>query len=117
MQDGLEEKIDRLTVMMDKLTTNDDGTNKQFKPQMYQSRRRGQARDFYNKCSYNQRIGLDQILETGEFSMDEITEVDHGMNKIIGMTLEELILEVTRKHIKIRILGDRIVEVDIEEIF
>ena len=34
-QDGLEGKIDRLTVMMSKLTTKDHGTNKQFKPQIY----------------------------------------------------------------------------------
>ena len=40
MQDQKEEKIDRLTVMMSKLTAKDDGTNKQFKPKMFQSKRR-----------------------------------------------------------------------------
>ena len=30
-QDGLEEKIDRLTTMMSKLTAQDDEQNKQFK--------------------------------------------------------------------------------------
>ena len=29
-QDGLEERIDRLTTMMSKLTTQDDGQNRQF---------------------------------------------------------------------------------------
>ena len=55
MQDGLEEKIDRLTVMMSKLIANDDGTNKQFKPKIFISKRRGQTRNFYNKCNYYQR--------------------------------------------------------------
>ena len=41
--DGLEEKIDRLTVIMSELATKDDGTNKQFNPQIYQSKRRGKT--------------------------------------------------------------------------
>ena len=52
MQDGLEDKIDRLTVMMGKLTTTDNGTNRQFKTQIYQSKRRGQIRNFYDASSY-----------------------------------------------------------------
>ena len=36
MQDNLEQKIDRLTVMMDKLMTEDEGCSKPFKPQVYQ---------------------------------------------------------------------------------
>ena len=51
--DGLEDKTDRLTVMMGKLATNDNGINKQFKPQIYQSKRRGQGRNFYNKHNYD----------------------------------------------------------------
>ena len=39
-QDGLEEKMDRLTSMMSKLTTQDDKQNKQF-----QAKRRGQTRN------------------------------------------------------------------------
>ena len=34
-KDRLEDKIDRLTVMVSKLAAKDDGTNKQFKPQIY----------------------------------------------------------------------------------
>ena len=41
------------------------------------------------------RIDIDQILEIGEFGMDKITEVDQGMNKAIGMTLEE---KLKRQH-------------------
>ena len=33
-QDGLEDKIDKLTVMMGKLAARDTGTNKQFKHQI-----------------------------------------------------------------------------------
>ena len=51
--DGLEDKIDRLTVMMGKLAAGDNGINKQFKPQIYQSKRRGQGSNFYDKCHYD----------------------------------------------------------------
>ena len=54
-QDSLEDKIDRLTVMMSKLTANNDGLNKQVKPKIFQSKRRGQMRNFYGRCNYNQR--------------------------------------------------------------
>ena len=39
-QDGYEEKTDRLTVMISKLTAKDDGLNKQFKPKIFQNKRR-----------------------------------------------------------------------------
>ena len=52
--DELEDKIDRLTVMMGKLATRNNGTNRQFKPQIYQSKRRGQSRNFYDRCNYDQ---------------------------------------------------------------
>ena len=43
--DNLEQKIDRLTVMMGKLVTEDEGHPKPFKPQVYQSNRgRNQSR-------------------------------------------------------------------------
>ena len=41
MKDGLEDKRDRLMVMMSKLAPKDDGINKQLKLQIYQSKRRG----------------------------------------------------------------------------
>ena len=37
---------DRLTVMMGKLPTRDNGINKQLKLQIYESKRRGQSRNF-----------------------------------------------------------------------
>ena len=52
MTDGIEQKINKLTVMMGKLVTEDKGQNRQFKPHVYLSNRgRGQMR--YN---YNQKI-------------------------------------------------------------
>ena len=48
-QDGLEERIHRLTSMMSKFTTQDDSQNKQFKPKIYQGKRRGQTRNFYSR--------------------------------------------------------------------
>ena len=39
--------------MMGMLAARDNGTNKQFKPQIYQSRRRGQSNNFYNSHNYD----------------------------------------------------------------
>ena len=53
-QDELEDKVDRLTVMMVKLATRDNGSNRHFKPQIYQSKRGGQSRIFYYRGNYDQ---------------------------------------------------------------
>ena len=48
MMDNIEQKIDKLTVMMGKVVTEDEGQNRQFKPWVYQSKRgRGQIRHNY----------------------------------------------------------------------
>ena len=48
MTDDIEQKIDKLMLMMGKLVAEDKGQNKPFKPQMYQSNRgRGQYRGNY----------------------------------------------------------------------
>ena len=47
--------------------------------------------------------------------MDRIIEVDQGMDKAIAMTLGEEILEAIQECIKIKILEDKIIEVDTEE--
>ena len=39
MTDGIDQKIDKLTLMMGKLVTNVKGQSKPFKPQVYQSNR------------------------------------------------------------------------------
>ena len=53
--EGLEDKIDRLTVMMRQLTMKDKSLNSQFKPEVYQGRGRGQSRNFYNRDNYDQQ--------------------------------------------------------------
>ena len=55
MQDGLEDKMDRLTVMMSQLTMKDEGLNRQFKPKIYQGRGIDQSRNFYNRHNYDQQ--------------------------------------------------------------
>ena len=49
-KEELSNKIDKLVVMIGKLATRDSRTERQFKPQIHQSRGRGQNRN------YNQRI-------------------------------------------------------------
>ena len=50
IMDSTEQKMDKLSVMMGKLVTEDKGQNRQFKPQVYQSNRcREQTR-----CNYKQ---------------------------------------------------------------
>ena len=57
-RDSLEDKIHKLTAMMGKLAVRDNGTNMQFKPQIYQSKRRGPSRNFYDSHNYDK--GNDQ---------------------------------------------------------
>ena len=51
-QNRLEEKISRLTMMMSKLTTKEEGLSNWFKTEIYQSKRRGQNRKIYDRCNY-----------------------------------------------------------------
>ena len=53
-QDGLEDS-NKLTVMMSKLAANKEGVNKQIKPKIYQNKKRGQTRNFYDTCNYQNR--------------------------------------------------------------
>ena len=55
VHNDLEQKMDRLMVMMDKLVTEDDGSSKPFKPQIYQpSRGRNQNRgNFHGRFRNN----------------------------------------------------------------
>ena len=53
-KEELGDKIDKLAVMIGKLMTRDSVTGRQFKPQIYQNRGRGQNRG-YNQCNYQNR--------------------------------------------------------------
>ena len=58
--DGLEQMIDKLTVMMGKLLTKDDGQNKQLRPLVYQTNRdRGQIRHNYKHQVFQDRFRSD----------------------------------------------------------
>ena len=54
-QDRLKDKIDKLTSMMSKLTAQGNNQNKQFKPKIYQGKRRGQTRNYYDQGNYQNR--------------------------------------------------------------
>ena len=45
-KEELGDKIYKLAVMIGKLVTRDSGTGRQFKPQIYQNRGRGQKRNY-----------------------------------------------------------------------
>ena len=51
----LEERVDKVAAMIGKLATRDNGNNRQFKLHIYQSRGRGQNRNFYDS-SYYERV-------------------------------------------------------------
>ena len=51
--EGLEDKIDKLTVMMVKPAARDNGNKRQLKPEIHLSRRRGQSRSFYDSYNYD----------------------------------------------------------------
>ena len=48
-QDGLEENINRLMIMMSKLTADDDEQNKQLKPKIYKGKRRGRMINVFDR--------------------------------------------------------------------
>ena len=52
--DELGDKTDKLTVMIGRLAAKDRESGRQFKPQIYQSRRRGQIRESYDRCNHDQ---------------------------------------------------------------
>ena len=57
-KEELGDKIDKLAVMIGKVAIRGSGTGRQFKPQIYQNRGRGQNRN-YNQCSFQNRYRSD----------------------------------------------------------
>ena len=53
--DELGDKIDKLTVMIGKLAARDSRSGRQFKPQFYKGKRKGQNRGSYDRHSYDQQ--------------------------------------------------------------
>ena len=54
-REEIGDKIDKLAIMIGKLATRDSTSDRQFKPQIYQGRGRGQNRGNYDRCSYDQQ--------------------------------------------------------------
>ena len=48
MQDRLDDKIDKLTSIISKLTAQGSKKNTQFKPTIYQGKKRGQTKNIYD---------------------------------------------------------------------
>ena len=71
--------INKLTAMISKLVARDSEVNRPFKPQIYQSKRRGQSRNFMIHTIMTEgtiKTDADQIVEIGEFNLADKVEVD-----------------------------------------
>ena len=76
MQDRLDDKTDKLTSMMSKLIPQGSNQNKLFKPKIYQSKRRGQTRNYYNQGNYHNRYRSN----SGDRRMSFRGRVQYGQN-------------------------------------
>ena len=80
-QDGLEEKIDKVILMISKLTTQEDSQSKQFKPKIYQNRRRGQTRNIYVRHNYDQRNYQNRYRsDSGHRRISVSDRIQYGQN-------------------------------------
>ena len=73
-RDELGDKIDKLTVMVGGLAAKDNKEKRPFKPQIYQSRGRGQNRG-YNQQNYQNRNRLNNrsnSRDRGQFRQDRV---------------------------------------------
>ena len=106
-QDNLEQKIDKLMVMMGKLVTEDEGCSKPFRPQIYQS---GRGRD-QNRGNFHGRFR--NKVYRGCTSYNQNLEVDIGVT-LITEKIMVIMLEVVRDtEIIIMITEGTIIEVKI----
>ena len=97
MQDKLDNKIDTLTSMMCKLTIQGSDQNKQFKPKLYQGKRRGQTKIIMIRGNYQNRYrsnsGDRRMSFRGRGQYRQNYREGHNMLIIIEMTLGEEILK------------------------
>ena len=115
--DDIEQKIDKLMVMMGKLMMEDEGQNRQFKPQVYQSIEEEVRldvlmirEDFRTGLSPITHIeddqGMDKAIEVGQ-GMIPIIEIVTGIIQKIVRGMEDRIIIITTEgetlEIKIRI--------------
>ena len=64
-REELVDMIDKLVVIIGKLATRDSRTNRQFKPQIHQSRGSGQNRN-YNQRNYQNRYRSNNRSDSGD---------------------------------------------------
>ena len=62
MQDRLDNQLDKITFMISKLTTQGSNHNRPLKPKIYQSKRRGQMRKYYDQGKYQNRCSGDRRM-------------------------------------------------------
>ena len=99
--DRLEDKIDKLTVMMGKWATGDDGSIGNSNLRCIRAGEEDKVEIFMTHIIMTEeiaKIDIDKIVVTEEMSIDRI-KVEKGMNKIIG----DEILEAMPDHINISI--------------
>ena len=84
-REELSDKVDKLTVMIGKLAAKDSGRTRQFKPQIHQSRGRGQNRS-YSQRNYQNRYRSDEKVGIEDSSGK--TEVDTDLSKVIEVVSE-----------------------------
>ena len=58
-QDRLDDKLDKITSMVSKLTVQSYSQNRPFKPKIYQGKRRGQASNYSNQDRYQDKYRSD----------------------------------------------------------
>ena len=120
---GQVTRKNRLMSMMSKLTTQDDSQNKQFKTKTYQGKRRGQARNFYDRHSYDQRNYQNRYkTNSGDRRISFSGRLQYGQNHRDSPTYNQNYINVFGEDIlegiwdQIRVIEDKTIEMDIEEI-
>ena len=83
MKDGLEDKIDRLAVMMSQLATKDEETNERFKSQIYQGKKEDKQKIIEMTIMKEVGVGLEKghIQVILERMTEAIASVGQGQDQ------------------------------------
>ena len=123
MQDKLDDKIDKLTSMMSKLTAQSHKQDKQFKPKIYEGKRENRQSITVTRVVTGPEIDLLVVIRECHLE----AEVEVNIYKIMDRTIDRIIEEDCKTIIEItlgkeiigrcKIIGiSRITEVDVETI-
>ena len=113
-EDRLDDKIDKLTSMTSKLTAQGNNKNKQFKPKIYQGKRRGQTRNSYDQDNFHDRYRSN----SGDRRMSFGGRAQYGQNyRRRSQYVDNYRNYFRTGHFRaMHIIEVRIIEVDIETI-